>query len=272
MKKLVKANGNVITKHGSVSDQSDCHDADNDCDSGIGSYDSEAELSNCSSPVVQDNNYDDQQGRKQGRPSSPEFALAEKSRRSPIKRSFSELQRPGIKPYVCHSCSCGFSEVSSLRAHARHAHPRKGIIFGDYTCGFCLQHYSTTEPLELHVETHRFPKTATFSDNSCSPNRNSCTDDPKSKMSAKSLAFSIENICANSNQNPSSTQVCHERSSLTSSSIHEPILRPFLIPSIPVTCQSPKGFTSPHSSGRFFKSHVSAFCQCHLDMCHLQIH
>lgn len=272
MKKLAKGNGNVITKHGSVSEQSDCHDADNDCDSGIGSYDSEAELSNCSSPVIQDNYYDDHQSRKPSRPLSPEFALAEKSRRSPIKRTYSELQRPEIKPYVCHSCSCGFSEANSLRAHARHAHPRKGIIFCKYSCGFCLQHYSTTESLETHVETHRLPETTTFPDKSCSSNRNSFTNDAKSKMSAKSLAFSIENICANSNSNPSLTQVCQEQSSLIGSSKYEPYLQPFLIPSIPITCHSPKGLTSPRLNGGFFTSHASAFCQCHLDMYHLQIH
>ena len=198
--------------------------------------------------------------------------LAETCRRSPPKRTYAEMQKREIKPYVCHLCSCGFLEVNSLRAHVRHSHPRKGIIFGDYSCGFCLQHFSTIETLGSHVETRCSPKASRLQDKSYSSRRFS--EDPKSKMSAKSLAFSIENICANSTPKHASKEDDQDRSPLLiGSSFHEPLFRPVAIPSIPMTFprSTLREFTPPPSSGSFFKSHVSAFCQCHFDRCYLQV-
>ena len=277
-KSLRKTNQFLITKHGSVSEQSECHDDDCECDSGIGSYDSEAESSNCSSPVIQESHYDDQKsswnGLKQDRPSSPEFALVDKARRSPLKRSYAGVQEPEIKPYVCHSCNCGFSEVNSLRAHVRHSHPRKGIVIEDYSCGFCLRHYSAVELLQFHIEEHRLLKAVADPEKSCSPSKGLCAVEPKSKMSAKSIAFSIDNICANSSSNHATKVVdLQERHPPLGSPRRESMFRPLLFPSVPVTCHSNalNGFPTSHSSDCLLKSHVSPYCQCHLDLYHLQI-
>jgi len=272
-KKAAKLTAYVNRQHESISEQSECHDEDCECDSGIGSYDSEVESISCSSPVVlQDGSYDECQSRKHERPSSPEFALADNPRHRPTKRVYTEPQRQEVKPYVCYSCNCGFSEVSSLRAHARHSHPRKGISVGDYSCGFCLQHYSATEPLELHVEKHQFQKTAAFQEKNVIPCKSIRIDSPKSKMSPNSLAFSIENICANSQHSPKADT--QGRSPLADTSVYEPFWRPVLAPSIPFTYRSnpAKGFTPSHSIGCVFTSQVSAFCHQHFDVCHLQVH
>ncbi len=201
----------------SVSDNgSDCHDDDvsmtSDRDSGIGSYDSEVEsitASSCSSPTIRDL-HDDQlfscenACKIPNRQPSPEFGLVSMvapcfSRKETV---ISSGKSTGIKPYVCYSCNCGFAEVNSLRAHVRHSHPRKGIESGDYRCAYCLKSYQFINELERHVqENHqancRYVSSpeARFASKKRSYSQSS-QDVTKPKMSAKSLAFSIENLCA----------------------------------------------------------------------------
>lgn len=262
-----------MQKHGSVSEQSEVRDEDCECDSGIGGYDSEAESGSCSSPGTHDSNYDDQQNswnaQKIDRPSSPEFGLPDKSRRSPLKRTLAELHMSDVKPYVCNPCNCGFAEAGSLRAHARHSHPRKGIMFGDYHCGYCMRDFLSVEKLQLHIDEHQQGGAIHLLDS-----QNKRFSDPKPRMSAKSLAFSIENICADSspkNQSKNQLQYCQ---ALFGSNHHKSLPRKTIIPSIPISCHltSMNGYTVPHTIDCLFPSRLGQTCQCHLDIRNLQIH
>eukprot|EP00794_Sanderia_malayensis_P015815 gene15815-17410_t len=215
-----------------VSDQvSDCHDDDvsmtSDRDSGIGSYDSEAESiatnSACSSPSIHDDMHhqnNDQLFSCEKSPAkrqpSPEFGLISMPHCFDRKVS---LELPGrdektsglsLKPYVCYSCNCGFAEVASLRAHVRHSHPRRGIASNDFRCAYCLKSYPHVDSLEAHVQNyhqqqqythyrdihHQSIATRHYSLAAMNKKRAHSMISHPQKMSAKSMAFSIENLCA----------------------------------------------------------------------------
>lgn len=265
-----------LTKHGSVSEQSECHDEDCECDSGIGSYDSEAESSSCSSPVIHGSNYDDQQSscdaQNLDRPSSPEFGKVDGSRQSPIKRTLSKLYEPEVRPYLCYSCHSGFSEASSLRAHTRYSHNRKGIKLGSYRCGFCLQQYSSTEDLQVHVDEKQCREATPHQPGI--QNRSPSCIDPKPKMSANSLAFTIDNICAQPRQKSPPPRDLHHYHPQINSPPRNPLLGPTIVPSIPVTCHASamNGYPAHHTSRCMLQSQLTKACQCHLSMYNLQIH
>lgn len=273
----------VYSQRSSVSDQSDCHDDDGGRDSGMGSYDSEGEyvsVSACSSPLVNDAN-DDQAfvydstctGFK--RPSSPEFGLVSQHQRVALKRTSCQGNPPEVKPYVCYSCNCGFSEFASLRAHTRHSHPRKGIMIGDFRCAFCLRGFNSIESLHAHIQTHQTAKVVESTEYDVRPSKSPKEDhyNEKQKMSPKSVAFSIENICADTSPKLSP----RSQSRFLYPEVGAPC---YSSPFYPVMTQSMAGvLNSMHCSGMAARlspthvhSHQDVYCQCRLDMQHLHIH
>ena len=257
----------------SVSEHSDCQDDDGECDSGIGSYESETELSACSSPVQQET-FDDQPfgcnkpAHSTDRPSSPEYIMPDKSHKSPLKRRNPDARIPEVKPFVCYSCNCGFSEVSSLRAHVRHSHPRKGIAVGDFRCAFCLGSFSSIELLHDHVRSHQLPESNGYQ----SESNRVATAYGKPKMSAKSLAFSIENICADTTPKSSPKhQVSHAYPSINSPHQSQ-LFNRMMMSSSPVSVRSSLASSLDRAyCSNDIHSHTDAFCQCHINMHHLYI-
>ncbi|XP_065067638.1 zinc finger protein ZFP2-like [Rhopilema esculentum] len=257
----------------SVSEHSDCQDDDGECDSGIGSYESETELSACSSPVHQET-FDDQPfgcnkpAHSTDRPSSPEYILPEKSHQSPLKRRNPDARIPEVKPFVCYSCNCGFSEVSSLRAHVRHSHPRKGIAVGDFRCAFCLGSFSSIELLHDHVRSHQLPESNGYQ----SESNRVVTTYEKPKMSAKSLAFSIESICAETSPKSSPKhQVSHAYPSINSPHQSQ-LFNRMMMSSSPVSVRSSLASSLDRAyCSTDIHSHTDAFCQCRINMHHLYI-
>ncbi len=205
----------------SVSDHSEYHDDDvsmtSDRDSGIGGYDSEIDsitASSCSSPdfheFPNDQFFNCNPSRQSiNRPPSPEFGITPMTQcYSPKDSITGNRVQPAVKPYVCYSCNCGFTGAASLRAHIRHSHPRKGIASSDYRCAYCLKSFQCVESLECHVLDHQrvktqrtptFPLPKAYHTVSKSSMRSlqSSSGLPRSRLSANSLAFSIDSLCAN---------------------------------------------------------------------------
>lgn len=67
-------------------------------------------------------------------------------------RMFDHTNPQELKPFVCVSCNCGFGEISSLRAHVRHSHLRKGIESGHFSCAHCNMSYGEIDALKKHFE------------------------------------------------------------------------------------------------------------------------
>ena len=57
-----------------------------------------------------------------------------------------------IKPFVCVSCNCGFGEISSIRAHARHSHARNGITNELFSCAYCCATFPSIDTLKIHFD------------------------------------------------------------------------------------------------------------------------
>ncbi|XP_066913316.1 oocyte zinc finger protein XlCOF28-like isoform X1 [Clytia hemisphaerica] len=67
-------------------------------------------------------------------------------------RMFDHTNPTEIKPFVCVSCNCGFGEISSIRAHARHSHAKNGIVNELFSCAYCLQNFYSIDTLKFHFE------------------------------------------------------------------------------------------------------------------------
>lgn len=67
-------------------------------------------------------------------------------------RMFDHTNPQELKPFVCVSCNCGFGEISSLRAHVRHSHLRKGIESGHFSCAHCNSSFNEIDALKSHYE------------------------------------------------------------------------------------------------------------------------
>lgn len=77
-------------------------------------------------------------------------------------RMFDHTNPLELKPFVCDSCNCGFAEISSLRAHVRHSHPKKGITIGSYSCAYCSQSFEEIDHLREHFQVrHRLNEVIT---------------------------------------------------------------------------------------------------------------
>ena len=71
-------------------------------------------------------------------------------------RIFDHVNPSEIKAFVCVTCNCGFGEVSSLRAHVRHSHPKKQIAQGKYECAYCNKIFPEVHQLQDHFEATHF--------------------------------------------------------------------------------------------------------------------
>ena len=67
-------------------------------------------------------------------------------------RMFDHTNPREIKPFVCVSCNCGFGEISSIRAHARHSHARNGITNELFSCAYCCSTFATIDTLKYHFD------------------------------------------------------------------------------------------------------------------------
>ena len=67
-------------------------------------------------------------------------------------RMFDHTNPREIKPFVCVSCNCGFGEISSIRAHARHSHARNGITNELFSCALCCTTFPSIDTLKYHYE------------------------------------------------------------------------------------------------------------------------
>ena len=198
--------------------------SESDKDSGVEScdFDLESTTSSRASPNLCDldeqSDICDDIGSLSDRPPSPEFGM-----QSPKKPMINADMKPkcpnsqdvnSVKPYVCQSCNCGFTEASSLRAHIRHSHPRKGIVIGDYRCAFCLQSYSIVDSLQKHIkEEHQNSNVSSKKQvlRHCvvdQLNRKRHIDSTQNRSegpkapSPKALAFSVERLCQKDEPKP----------------------------------------------------------------------
>lgn len=67
-------------------------------------------------------------------------------------RMFDHTNPREIKPFVCVSCNCGFGEISSIRAHVRHSHTKKGISNDLFLCAYCCETFTDIDTLKMHFE------------------------------------------------------------------------------------------------------------------------
>ena len=67
-------------------------------------------------------------------------------------RMFDHTNPREIKPFVCVSCNCGFGEINSIRAHARHSHARNGITNELFSCAYCCSTFTTIDTLKYHFD------------------------------------------------------------------------------------------------------------------------
>ena len=67
-------------------------------------------------------------------------------------RMFDHTNPREIKPFVCVSCNCGFGEISSIRAHARHSHARNGITNELFSCAHCCTTFPSIDTLKYHYD------------------------------------------------------------------------------------------------------------------------